>query len=377
MSRRFFTLFFGMVWFLTGCEFRDESKPIAVSEVRTDLTFAWGDPAGSHEILRSFEVSDAGLGAAPPVPMAVLPKNLTIQGFEPGSGGCVAKLWVNGETPVKLDCVGIEGSKEITVRGLNLAIPPNLDGLHPVRIEVASTSINIEVRTLPNSLPLNRVERSISIQSVGTSTNYHQVAALEIARGSFGDITLSMPTKVSGTVRRKLVRFGYNFDFFRCEYGPTTIREDQDIAVEVYLVPDVDGMSKDWPQFFSLDSQLVHVPKEKSARVLAYVAEPFLDKVYGPTDYKEHSFIATETEMCRDLTGGSHPIPSRVVQRLGDITDTTFSIREGRDESDPLLLFTVSTIQAFDAKSFEIDKKPVSSPIAPQSFELTLSKDIP
>lgn len=377
MSRRYLALVLGMVWIHCGCEFRDESKAAPVAELRTDLTFAWGDPSGSHEILRTFEISKSGLTNAPPVPMAVAPENLTIQGFEPGSTGCVAKLWVHAETPVKLDCVGIEGSKEITVRGLKLAVPPNLDGLHPLRIEVGATSINFGVRILPGALPLGRVERSISARSVGTTSNYHQVAAFEIAHGTAGGVTLSMPTKVSGIVRRKLIRFGYNFDFFRCEVGPTTSREDEDIAVEIYLVPDDAAISKDWPQFFSLDSQLVNVPKERPARVLGFVANSFLDKVYGPSEYKERSFIATETEMCRNLTSGPNPIPSRTTAMIGGISETTFSVREGRDESDPLLIFTLSAMQAFDAQSFAIDKKPVSSPIASQSFELTLSKDIP
>lgn len=377
MSRRYLALVLGMVWIHCGCEFRDESKAAPVAELRTDLTFAWGDPSGSHEILRSFENSKSGLVNAPPLPMVVAPENLTIQGFEPGSGGCVAKLWVRAETPVKLDCVGVEGSKELTLRGLNLAVPPNLDGLHPLRIEVGATSINLGIRTLPSALPLSRSERSISARSVGTTSNYHQVAAFEIARSSAGGMTLSMPTKVSGIVRRKLVRFGYNFDFFRCEVGPTTTREDEDIAVEIYLVPDVAGVERDWPQSFSLDSQLVTIPKEKSARVLGFVANPFLDKVFGPSEYKERSFMATETEMCRDLTSGPNPIPSRVVAMIGGISETTFSVREGRDESDPLLIFTISGLQAFDAQSFEIDKKPVSSSISAQSFELTLSKDLP
>lgn len=377
MYRRYLALVLGMVWIQCGCEFRDESKAAPVAELRTDLTFAWGDPSGSHEILRSFENSKSGLVNAPPLPMVVAPENLTIQGFEPGTTGCVAKLWVRAETPVKLDCIGIEGSKELTLRGLNLAVPPNLDGLHPLRVEVGATSINFGIRTLPNALPFSRVERSISVRSVGTTSNYHQVAAFEIARGSAGGMTLSMPTKVSGTVRRKLVRFGYNFDFFRCEVGPTTAREDEDIAVEIFLVPDVTGIEKDWPQAFSLDSQLVNVPKEKPVRVLGFVANPFLDKVYGPGEYKERSFMATETEMCRDLTSGPNPIPSRVVAMIGGISETTFSVREGRDESDPLLIFTLSGLQAFDAQSFEIDKKPVASPVSAQSFELTLSKDLP
>ncbi len=377
MSRRYLALIFGMIWIHWGCEFRDESKSAPVAELRTDLTFAWGDPAGSHEINRLFVKTDAGLGNAPPLPMSVVPETLTIRGVEAGTTGCVAKLWVRAETPVKVDCVGIEGSKEITVRGLNLAVPQNLDGLHPLRIEVGATSINFGIRTLPNSLPLNRVERSISVRSVGTTSNYHQVAAFEIARASAGAMTLSVPTKVSGMLRRKLVRHSYNFDFLRCEIGPTSAREDEDILVEVYLVPDDAAVSKDWPQFFSLDAQLVKVPKEKSVRTLAFVANSFLDKVYGPGEYKERSFIATETEMCRDLSIGPNPIPFRTVPLMGGISEVTISVRQGRDEADPLLIFTLSSVRAFDAESFEIDEKPVASTIAPQSFELTLSKDIP
>lgn len=377
MSRRYIALFLGMVWIHWGCEFRNESKPAPVAELRTDLTFAWGDPSGSHEINRLFVKSDTGLGDARPLPMSRVPDTLTIRGIEPGATGCVAKLWVRAETPVKVDCVGIEGSSEITVRGLHLAVPQSLDGLHPLRIEVGATSINFGIRTLPNSLPLNRVERSISVRSVGTTSNYHQVAAFEIARASAGAMTLLVPTKVSGIVRRKLVRHSYNFDFLRCEVGPTSAREDEDIPVEIYLVPDDANVSKDWPQFFSLDSQKVKVPKEKSARTLVFVANSFLDKVYGPGEYKERSFIATETEMCRDLSMGPNPIPFRTVPMMGGISEVTISVRQGRDEADPLLIFTLSSVRAFDSESFEIDEKPVASMIAPQSFELTLSKDIP
>lgn len=364
-----------VVWCQISCEFRDESNSkndiVSASGIRTDLTFAWGDSVGSHEIVRSFESAGKTLINAPAVPMATVPEVLTLQGYETGSSRCVVKLWVSAEKPVKLDCITIEGSKEITIRGLNLAIPPNADGLHPVRIEIGATSINFSLRTLPVSIPFARVARTVSIQSVGTVSSYHQVAAFEISRGAAGAMTVSTPTKVAATVRRKLVRFGYNFDFMNCELANTSERQDEDIAVEAYLVPDDAKVEKDWPQFFSLDSQLVQVPKEKAARVLIFVAHPFLDKVYGPGDFKEHSYNTTVTEQCQDRsTGfGGKPIPSR------SIMDVELNVHQGRDEADPLLIFSLTTLQAYDAQSFELDKKPVASPIAAQSFELTLNRD--
>lgn len=375
MTRRYMVLVLGIVWCQTGCEFRDESKSddalVAASAPRTDLTFSWGDSVGSHEILRSFDSSKTILNNASAVPMTNVPEAFTVQGFEPGNNGCVAKLWVSAEKPVKLDCITIEGSKEITIRGMNLAVPPSLDGLHPVRIEIGSTSINFALRTLPVALPLARVERSVAIQSVGSVSNYHQVAAFEISRAVAGAMTVSIPTKVSGTVRRKLVRFDYNFDFLNCELANTSERQDEEIAVEAYLVPDDTKLEKDWPQFFSLDSQLLHVPKEKAARVLVFVANPLLDKVYGPGDFREHSYNTTVTEKCQDRsTGfGGRPIPQR------SIMDVDLNVHQGRDEADPLLIFSVSALQAFDAQSFRIDEKPVASSIAPQSFELILSRD--
>ncbi len=377
MSRRCFALILGMVWVQWGCEFRDESKSAPVAELRTDLTFVWSDPTGSHEIIRQFAKTDTGLGSAPPLPMAVVPESLTIKGVETAASGCVVKLWVRAETPVKVDCVGIEGSSEITVRGLHLAVPQNLDGLHPLRIEVGTTSINFGIRTLPSYLPLNRVERSVSVRNVGTTANYHQVAAFEIARASSGGMTLSIPTKVKGIVRRKLVRHSYNFDFLNCDFGPTATREDEDISVEIIIVPDESSIAKDWPQFFSLDSQILSVPKVRTVRALAFVAHPFLDKVFGQGDYKERSHVTTTTEVCRDLSIGPNPIHFRMVPTMGGVSEVRFSVRLGRDEADPLLIFNLSSMQAFDSQSFAIDTKPVSSNLSSQSIELALSKDIP
>ncbi len=371
MSRRYGVLVLGIIWLQCGCEFRDELNVEATKLTTTDLTFSWGDSAGSHEIVRSFEVDAASLSGALTLPMSSLPQNLTVQGLEPGGEGCGARLWVNGESLVKLDCIALQGSKELTVRGLDIAVPPNMDGLHTVRVEAGSQSINFSVRTLPSAIPFSSVARTVSTKSVGLANSYHQVAAFEIKRGTGGAMTAAMPTKVSGNLRRKRIVHDYNWDSLLCELALTTYQADIDKTVEVLLVPDDSELATEWPLLFSLDTQLFEIPKERSARVLVFIADPFLDKVYGPGDFREHSYATTVSEWCQDRTIGPRPIPSR------GIYDVDLNVRAGWDESDPQLTFTIATVQVFDAESFIADKKPVAAAIAPQNFSLTLSRDVP
>ncbi len=371
MSRRYSVLVLGLIWLHCGCEFRDELKAEVVSPTKTDLTFSWGDSAGTHEIVRSFEVDAASLSGALALPMSGLPDSLSVRGLEPGAEGCSARLWVNALNLVRLDCVALQGSKEITVRGLNIAVPHSLDGLHTVRVEAGSQSINFSVRTLPNAIPFTSVERTVSTKSVGIATSYHQVAAFEIARGAAGALSASMPTRVSANLRRKRIHHTYNWDSLRCDIDRYAVQADVDKTVEVLLVPDDPEVAAEWPQLFSLDTQLFKIPKERSARVLAFVADPFLDKVYGPGDFREHSFPTTVSEFCqiRDVGPGAPPAKG--------MHDIDLDVRAGWDESDPQLTFTVAKIQVFDAESFIADKKPVPAAIAPQDFSLTLSRDVP
>jgi hypothetical protein len=167
----------------SGCEFKDETRPVGGLETaisRTDLTFVWNDESGTREIIRSFDTQSGELHGDVKVALAKVPDTITIKGSAVESRDCNARIWVNGERPAHIECVSLEGRAEIKLRGLHLAVPTGVDGLHPVRIETGSYAINFGFRALPVSVPLTTAKRNASVSGLGFNRTFHQVAAFEI-----------------------------------------------------------------------------------------------------------------------------------------------------------------------------------------------------
>jgi hypothetical protein len=354
----------------SGCEFKDETRPIGGLETAsagTDLTFVWNDESGTREIIRSFETQSGELHGSVKIALAKVPDTITIKGNAVESRDCSAKLWVNGDRPAQIECVSLEGRNEIKLRGVSLAIPSGIDGLHPIRIETGTHAINFGFRALPTSVPLTSAIRSSSVSGLGFNRTFHQVAAFEIPKTRGGRTLLLTPTQVPGILRRKIVSHSYSSDFLRCSLDQTSVQADQDQAVEIQLIQERPTVLTEWPKLFALDKQVVDVSSDHAARLLAFVTHPLLDQVFGGIHRKESSTIQRIEEPCHE--------PNMIYSTVHRVSRMHRDLRIGNDESDPVLLFTLTGVTALDAGNHQVDQKPVGSSISNQSFEIIISKD--
>ena len=379
MSRRAMALVFGLTWCQLGCEFRDAPKVTSTSEIRTDLTFNWADDVGPREVRRSFKSVNGQLAGTARVAVAVPPKTITIGGVNSGKD-CSANIWVGGESSVRLDCVAIDGQSEITLRGLDLALPDGVDGLHPVRVEVDSSSvgaINFTIRTLPRSLSLNRADAALRSYGAGESAGFQHVGEIELERSLPGNLSLRWPTKFQANLRRRLVRHDYDFDFIRCQISQRSVRMDELIPIEVLAVESVETVSEEWPKLFSVESQAGKLSRESGVKLSLYARHPFLNKVFGSAPFKEvaaHTWIEKECSPNRSsyralLRGELLPGPP--VPR-----STHATVRIGTDEEDPVLEIEIQNIEVADEESIASDENPVRRALAMQRLEVILANGV-
>lgn len=379
MSRRAMALVLGLTWCQLGCEFRDAPKALSESAIRTDLTFNWADDVGPKEATRSFISVNGELAGASRVAVAVPPKTITIHGVN-SEGDCSANIWVGGESSARLDCVAINGQSEITLRGFDLALPDGIDGLHPVRIEVDSSTvgaINFTIRTLPKSLNLKPTHASLRSYGAGETSGFHRLGEIELERSLPGNLSLRWPTKFQANVRRRLVRHDYDFDFIRCQISQRSVRADELIPIEVLAVERVEAVSEAWPKLFSLDSQIGKLNRESSIVLSLYARHPFLNQVFGSAPFKE---VATGTWIEKECSPdrSSYRVRPRGDLRLGPPVprSTHATVRIGTDEEDPVLELQVQNIEVADEESIAMDVNPVRRALALPGLEIVIAKDV-
>ncbi|MBK7892159.1 MAG: hypothetical protein IPJ84_15350 [Bdellovibrionales bacterium] len=379
MSRRAMALVLGLTWCQLGCEFRDAPKVHSESAIRTDLTFNWADDVGPKEATRSFTSVNGELAGASRVAVAVPPKTITIHGVN-SEGDCSANIWVGGESSARLDCVAINGQSEITLRGFDLALRDGIDGLHPVRIEVDSSTVeavNFTIRTLPKSLTLKPAHASLRSYGAGETAGFHRLGEIELERSLPGNLSLRWPTKFQANLRRRLVRHDYDFDFIRCQISQRSVRTDELIPIEVLAVESVETVSEEWPKLFSLDSQVGKLNRESSIGLSLYARHSFLNQVFGSAPFKE---VAADTWIEKECS------PDRSVYRTlprGDLRlgppiprSTHATVRIGTDEEDPVLEIEVQDIEVADEESIASDENPVRRALTMQRLEIVLANGV-
>lgn len=383
MSRRALAFILGLSWCLGACEFRDAPNTPLASAHRTDLTFKWADDAGAKEVKRSFISINGELGSAAKVTVGVVPKTLNVLGVA-GGRDCVANIWVRGESNVRLDCIAIEGRNEVTLRGLDLALQDGVDGIHPVRIETDSLNsdssgaphaVNFSIRTLPRSLDFTRAEVSGRSFEIGATAGFHQVAELKLNRAVVGDLSLQWPTKLQASLRRRLTRHDYDFDFFRCTISQRSTDASETIPLEVLIIEHSEPIRVEWPKLFSLETQSAKIGSSEHKSLSLFAKHPYLDKVFSPAPYKETaSVVRIEKECSPDRAVFRVPSPVELLIGSPIPRSTHAFIRMGTDEEDPVLEFDLQGLEVADLESASIDEKPIRRALLSQRFEIVLSK---
>lgn len=368
-----------------GCEFRDAPDTTSPSAHRTDLTFKWADDVGAKEVKRSFISLNGELGNSAKLALAALPKALTVLGIG-GGRDCVANVWVHGESNVHLDCITIEGRDEITLRGFDLALEDGLDGIHPVRVEIDGPSgadsksprvLNFPIRTLPRSLDVTRTEISSKALDVGTTAGFHQVGELSVRRSLVGKLALHWPTKAQAAFKRRLVRHDYNFDFIRCVISQKSTDASETHPLEVWIIEISEPIRKEWPKLFSLESQNGNLDQSENTTLSLFAKHPYLDKVFGPTPFKESaSIVRVEKECAPDRAVLRAPAPVELFMGAPIPRSTHAFVRIGIDEEDPVLEFDLQGLEVADHESLALDANPVRRTLASNRFEIVLQKGV-
>ena len=375
----------GLSWCLGACEFRDAPNAPLASAHRTDLTFKWADDAGAKEVKRSFISINGELGSAAKVAVGAVPKSLTV--LDLGAGrDCVANIWVRGESNVRLDCIAIEGRNELTLRGLDLALQDGVDGIHPVRIETESLNgdssgapraVNFSIRTLPRSLEFTRAEVSERSFDVGATAGSHQVGELKLNRSVIGDLALSWPTKLQASLRRRLTRHDYDFDFLRCTISQRSTDVSEIIPLEVLIIEHAEPIREEWPKLFSLESQSGKLGNNEITSLSLFAKHVYLDKVYGQAPYKESaSTVRIEEECSPDRSVYRAPWPVELLIGSPIPRSTHAFVRMGTDEEEPVLEFELQGLEVADLEASSIDGKPIRRTLLGQRFEIVLSKRV-
>lgn len=385
MSRRALAFILGLSWCLGACEFRNAPNTPFASAHRTDLTFKWADDAGAKEVKRSFNSINGELGSAAKVAMGVVPKTLTVLGLG-GGRDCIANIWVRGETNVRLDCIAIEGRNELTLRGLDLALQDGVDGIHPVRIETDSPNgdslgalraVNFSIRTLPRTLDVARAELSANSFDVGATAGFHQVGELELNRSVVGDLALSWPTKLQASLRRRLTRHDYDFDFLRCVISQRSTDASETTPLEVLIIEHADPMREEWPKLFSLESQSGKLGSSEHKSLSLFAKHPYIDKVFGAAPFKETaSVVRIDKECAPDRAVFRAPSPVELLIGSPVPRSTHAFVLMGTVEEDPVLEFDLQGLEVADLESASIDGKPVRRTLLSQRFEIALSKGV-
>lgn len=385
MSRRALALVLGLSWCLGACEFRDAPNAPLASAHRTDLTFKWADDAGAKEVKRSFISINGELGSAAKVAVGAVPKTLTVLGLG-GDRDCVANIWVRGETNVRLDCISIEGRNEFTLRGLDLALLDGVDGIHPVRIETESLNgdssgapraVNFSIRTLPRSLELTRAEVSARSFEVGATASFHQVGELKLNRSIVGDLSVQWPTKFQATLRRRLTRHDYDFDFLRCVISQRSTDASKAIPLEILIIEHSDPIREEWPKLFSLETQIGKLGSSEHKSLSLFAKHPYLDKVFGAAPFKETAnVVRIDKECAPDRAVFRAPSPVELLIGSPIPRSTHAFVRMGTDEEDPVLEFDLNGLEVADIESASIDGLPVRRTLLSQRLEIVLSKRV-
>lgn len=383
MSRRALALVLGLSWCLGACEFRDAPNTPLASAHRTDLTFKWADDAGAKEVKRSFISINGELGSAAKVAVGAVPKTLTVLGLG-GGRDCVANIWVQSESNVRLDCIAIEGRNELTLRGLDLALQDGVDGIHPVRIEAESLNgdssgppraVNFSIRTLPRSLDVARAEVSAKSLEIGATAGFHQVGELKLSHSVVGDLSVQWPTKFQATLRRRLTRHDYDFDFLRCVISQRSTDAAEAIPLEILIIEHSDPICEEWPKLFSLETQIGKLGSSEHKSLSLFAKHPYLDKVFGAAPFKETAnVVRIDKECAPDRAVFRAPSPVELLIGSPIPRSTHAFVRMGTDEEDPILEFDLQGLEVADLESASIDVKPVRRTLLSQRFEIVLSK---
>lgn len=362
-----------MSWCQSGCEFRDAPNTPSVSVHRTDLTFKWVDEVGPHEVKRTFQSLNGELSGGTRVSVAVPPKTLTVAGASV-SRDCAANVWVRGESNVRLDCVAIEGRDEIALRGLDLALQDGVDGIHPVRIETDSQTLNFSIRTLPRTLEITRLASTASLHEVGAEAGFHLVGEIQISRSHVADLGLHWPTKIQAKLKRRLTRHDYEFDFLRCVISQTSKDVSEILPIEVLVIERQRNLIDEWPKLFSLESQLGKLGQSEYTTLSIFAKHPFLDKAFAAVPYKEvATTVRVEKECAPDRAVYRTPFETERLIRSPIPRSTLAFIRIGTDEEDPILEMELRDLQVSDPDSLDLDPKPVRRTLAAKRLEIVLS----
>jgi hypothetical protein len=362
-----------MSWCQSGCEFRDAPNVPLVSGARTDLTFKWVDDVGPREIKRTFQSLNGELASGARVSVIVPPKTLTILGIG-GSRDCVANIWVRGESNFRLDCVAIEGREEITLRGLDLALQDGVDGIHPVRVETENQNLNFSIRSLPRTLEITQSASTASLHDIGTAAGFHLVGELQISRSVTGDLGLHWPTKIQATLKRRLTRHDYDFDFLRCVISQTSRDASEILPLEVLVMEHQPKLTDEWPKLFSLESQLGKIGQSESTTLSLFAKHAYLDKVFAAAAYKEvASTVRIEKGCAPDRAVYRAPLETERMIGSPIPRSTHAFIRIGIDEEDPVLEMDLRDLQVTDPDSLTLDPNPVRRTLISTRFEIILS----
>lgn len=362
---------------LAGCEFNATDANLTPERSRTgirNIAIEWADSTTSFELGRVAKLQDSNWSVSIPTPMSEPPSQLVLRGLADQTDVCSARIWVNGQRTSNLECVSIPDKNEVLVRGLDLALPPREDGLHPLRIDSGTQRLTLDVRTIPNQLSLSAETRSASFQSLGAENEYHQIGSVVLPRVLSADLQIQAPAVLDATIIRPITKYDYSFDFIRCALTQASQDQSETIQLTIHLIPVIDEnhkLEEDWPRLLTLESHTLQLGRTKATRILIYAKHPFLDVVFGTAPFKTSASVQHIEKQCSpNRSEFSAPSASISVPR-----NTFGDFRIGRDENDPILKFDFDNLIASDLASSSVDMRTPSVKVQTAPLQITLTGD--